>query len=44
MVAVFGRKRFMSRKDKVTVVESGGGVLDPEITVCHFAVPPFRKP
>jgi hypothetical protein len=44
MVAVFGRKRFMSRKDKVTVVKSGGGVLDPEITIGHFAVPPFGKP
>ena len=44
VVAVFRRKRFMSREDKVTVVESGGGVLDPEITVCHFAVPPLRKP
>jgi hypothetical protein len=44
MVAVFGRKRFMSRKDKVTVVESGGGVLDPEITIGYLAVPPFGKP
>jgi len=44
VVAVFRRKRFMSREDKVTVVESGGGVLDPEITIGHFAVPPLGKP
>ena len=44
MVAVFRRKRFMSREDKVAVVESGGRLLDPEITIRHLAVPPFRKP
>jgi hypothetical protein len=44
VVAVFRRKRFMSREDKVTVVESGGRLLDPEITIGHLAVPPFRKP
>ena len=44
VVAVFRGKRFMSREDKVTVIEGGGGLLDPEITIGHLAVPPFRKP
>jgi hypothetical protein len=44
VVAVFRRKRFMSREDKVAVVESGGRLFDPEITISHLAVPPFRKP
>jgi hypothetical protein len=41
VVAVFRRKRFMSREDKVAVVESGGGILDPEITIGHLSVPPL---
>jgi hypothetical protein len=44
VVAVFGGEWFMSREDKVPVVESGGRLLDPEITIGHLAVPPFRKP
>ena len=44
VVAVFRRKRFMSREDEVTVVKSRGRLLDPEITIGHLAVPPFRKP
>jgi hypothetical protein len=44
VVAVFRGKRFMSREDKVTVVESGGRLLDPKITIGNLAVPPFRKP
>jgi hypothetical protein len=44
VVAVFGGEWFMSREDKVTVVESGGRLLDPKITIGNLAVPPFRKP
>jgi hypothetical protein len=44
VVAVFRGKRFMSREDKVTIIEGGGGLLDPEITIGHLAVPPFREP